>query len=247
MGHYRSILESIRSNDFTIPNLINFIAMISLLLAAPLARWEKASQVVIEKGKGHFIENFRIIQLVEADLNYVLNSIWGRRLIQHAMRRAALDPAQYALPGQTCNNAVMNTMLFLDLSRQSLSPGVLFDFDASAAFDRVLAGLSILTCQRVGLPRIAGLFMFNLLHDMSFHLITGLGMSSVSYDNTIDNITGQGVLQGCSSAAPIFILNSDIALASYRKLGHGAVSTNPIDRTTTSDIAVQFVDDTSHS
>jgi len=117
--------------------------------------------------------------------------VWGHRLFHQALCFSALDKAQYALPGQTCNNAILNKVLFLDLSRQTLSPGILTDFDASATFGRVLAGMSIVTSQRVGLPRIAGYFVFNLLKDMSFDLITGYGKSPTSYDNAIDNITGQ--------------------------------------------------------
>jgi hypothetical protein len=129
----------------------------------------------------------------------------------------ALDDAQYAMPGQTCNNAVLNKLLFLVLSRQTLSAGILMDYDATAAFfAHVLAGLSIITCQRVGLPWNAGLFMFTLLKQMNFNLATGFGQSSVTYCNNQDNIIEQGILQGSSSAAPIYILNSDISLCTYR-------------------------------
>jgi hypothetical protein len=82
----------------------------------------------------------------------VLHVIWGRCLIRHAKKHRSLSPSQYAIPGETCNNAVLNKVLFCDLSRQSLSPGVLTYFDAMAAFDRVISGLSIATRERVGLP-----------------------------------------------------------------------------------------------
>jgi hypothetical protein len=68
---------------------------------------------MIEKGKGRHIDHLRIIQLCEADLNFVLHVIWGHRLLRHAQRFLAFDPAQYALPGQTCNNAILNKLLFL--------------------------------------------------------------------------------------------------------------------------------------
>lgn len=97
--------------------------------------------MMIEKGKGKFVEHRQIIQLCEADLNFVLHVIWGHHLIRHATLHKALDAAQYALPGQTCNNAVFHKNLFLDLSWQTLTPGVMPDFDATAAFDRVLSGV----------------------------------------------------------------------------------------------------------
>ncbi len=79
MGYYKIALECICQNNLSLPNLILSIAHISLTTATPLTRWNKASQVMIEKGKGRFIDNLRIIQLVEADLNFVLHTIWGYR------------------------------------------------------------------------------------------------------------------------------------------------------------------------
>jgi hypothetical protein len=167
-GHYKTLLECIRRGHHQLPQLIIDIASISLSTASPLQRWQTASQVMLEKGKGKYIENLRIIQLCEADLNFVLHIIWGNRLIRHACKNNALNPSQFALPGQTCNNAVLN----------------LTDFDAKAAFDRVIAGLSVVTCKGVGLPIIAGHFMFHLLKHMTFHLVTGFGVSTESYNNT---------------------------------------------------------------
>jgi hypothetical protein len=43
------------------------------------------------------------------------------------------------VPGQTCNNAVLNKVLLFDLLCQTLSPVVLTDSDATMAFDRVIA------------------------------------------------------------------------------------------------------------
>jgi len=116
-GHYRSLLECIRWDEPMIPALILDIAFISLNTASPLKRWQVAFQVMFEKGKGRFVENLRIIQLCEADLNFVLHTIWGHRLIHHAHKHGALSSSRYTLPGQTCNNAVLNKVLFLDLSR----------------------------------------------------------------------------------------------------------------------------------
>jgi len=125
---------------------------------------------------------------------------------------------------------VLNKVLFFDISRQTLSSGVLTDFDATAAFDRVIAGLPIATCKHVGLPIIAGHFMFHLLKHMKFHLVTGFGVSANSYYNNEDDITGQGVLQGSSSAAPLFILNSDLSLSAYNNIVAGASLYHPISQ-----------------
>ena len=113
-----------------------------------------------------------------------------------------------------CHNAVWKKLLFLDLSRQTLSSGIMTDYDTASAFDRVLSGLSIITCERLGLPRHAGIFMHHLLKSITFHLITGFGTSVASFCNDEDPTQiGQGVLQGSSSAAPIFNLNYDVSLS----------------------------------
>jgi hypothetical protein len=221
-----------------------FIINISIIKSGPLDRWKQSSQIMIEKGKGHFIENLRIIQLCEADLNFVLNILWGNRMIQTALQHKALDDSQYAIPGQTCNSAVWNKVLYCDLLRQTLQPGIMTDYDATAVFDLVLHAMAIVTCRRFGMPHNACLFIYNLLHTMEFHVITGLGQSQTSFTNNADvSLPGQGVLQGSSSAAPIYNGNSDVSLTSYRKLATGAVFTNPITKEQTPDHATQYVDD----
>jgi hypothetical protein len=171
---------------------------------------------MLEKGKGKNIENLRIIQLCEADLNFTLHVIWGKRLIQNAMQENALDDSQYALPGMTCNSAIWNKVLFLDLMRQTLQPGILTDYDAAAAFDRILHSMSIITCRRLGLPMPTCMFLYNLLQNMEFQLSTGFGLSDRTFMNNEDpNQIGQGVLQGSSSAAPIYNVSSDVSLTTY--------------------------------
>jgi hypothetical protein len=101
---------------------------------------------MLEKGKGKHIENLHIIQLCEADLNFVLH----------------LDKAQFAILGQTCHNAIISKQLYLDLSWQTFSPGLMVDYDAKTAFDSVISGIANIACQRFSLPSIAGNFMYNL-------------------------------------------------------------------------------------
>ena len=73
------------------------------------------------------------------------------------------------------------------------------NYDATAAFNRILAGLASITCHQVGLPHIAGNVMFQLLKQMSFHLVTGFSQLDDCFKNDQDGITGQGVLARCSS------------------------------------------------
>ncbi len=58
----------------------------------------------------------------------------------------------------------------------------------------------------------------------------GMADSPDSFQDGANGITGQGVLQGSSSAAPLFILNSDISLTAYSKSSTGATFYRPIKK-----------------
>jgi hypothetical protein len=178
-------------------------------------------------------------------LNFVLHGIWGHRLTWIAIKHLALNNSQYAIPGQTCHNAILNKKLFLDSSIQTLQPGIMTDYGASSALDRVLAALSIVTCQQMALPPIAGHFMYNLLHNMTFYLMTGFGCSASGFKTNEDltNI-GQGMFQGSSCAAPFYIPDSDVSLSTYNRLSTGAMFTHPITGESSHDKSMRYVDNT---
>jgi hypothetical protein len=53
------------------------------------------------------------------------------------------------------------------------------------------------------------MLMYNLLQSMEFNLVTGFGPSTKSFGNDEDfPFSGQGVLQGSSSTAPIYNMNT---------------------------------------
>jgi hypothetical protein len=86
--------------------------------------------------------------------------------------------------------------------------------------------------------------MYNLLHNMEFHLITGFGPSLQSFSNNEDpRRPEQGILQGSSSAAPIYNFNSDVSLHTYSKNAKGATFVHPITGQKITEHATQYVDD----
>ena len=113
---------------------------------------------MLEKGKGPGLENLRIIQLVESDLNFILGRVWGKRLCTPAK---CLDRAQYATTGQLCHSAALTTVLFCDVHRQTREQAALAMLDARACFDRDLPALSIPVNMKFGLPREAALSSFS--------------------------------------------------------------------------------------
>jgi hypothetical protein len=54
-------------------------------------------------------------------MKWILTSYYTKMLKSHQ----GLEDDQYAIHGQTCNNALWNKLLFSDLSRQTLTPGIM--------------------------------------------------------------------------------------------------------------------------
>jgi hypothetical protein len=77
-------------------------------------------------------------------------------------------------------------------------------------------------------------------------VITAFGRSTHSSGNSDDpSLIGQGVLQGSSSACPIYIFSSNVCLSTCKKHSTGAKFIHPISGNLISNSAIQFSDDTS--
>jgi hypothetical protein len=111
-GHMKVIANMEQS---VVRDTIVQIAATALVTKQPLDRWLRCTQVMLDKGKGVFINNLRIIQLLEADLNFILGFIWSTRLNQAANNSNLFNTSQFALSGKTCNSAVLKKVLFFDL------------------------------------------------------------------------------------------------------------------------------------
>jgi len=241
-GHMKVIAQMEQS---IVRDTIVQVAATALITKQPLDRWLRCTQVMLDKGKGVFINNLRIIQLLEADLNFILGLVWSKRLNQAASADALFNTSQYALPGKTCNSAVLKKVLFFDLLRQTQQAGSIVDFDAKAAYDSIIPALATVTCMRMGLPRFAGDFMTLLINQMEYSVATGLGESTKTYKAGANPFfLCQGGMQGSASAAPIYNIHHDVSLTTYTEHGTPAVfhHPNPAEGHTV-DYAAQFVDD----
>ena len=158
---------------------------------------------MLEKGKGPAIENLRIIQLLAVDMNWLLRTLWGRRLDRHALQEGVYNEAQFASPGKLCISAILNKVIFFDILRQSRQMGALMDNDATAAIDRVLPALCVLTCRQLGMPKQAQRFFFKILRQMEYTILTAHGRSVKTYSATSNpGALCQGVIQGGGASLP---------------------------------------------
>ena len=243
--HYGHMKVIARMEDSIVRDTLLRVAATAVAVKRPIDRWLKCTQIMLDKGKGVYINNLRIIQLLEADLNFILGFIWSKQLNRAAARANLFNTSQYALPGKTCNSAVLKKVLFFDLLRQPQQAGSIVDFDAKAAYDSILPALATVTCMRMGLPRGAGDFMTQLINNMEYSVATGLGKSTKTYNAGANPFFKcQGGMQGSTSAAPSYNIHHDVSLATYCEYGTPAVFPHPHPTGgVTEDYAAQFVDD----
>lgn len=127
--------------------------------------------------------------------------------------------------------------------RQTMTTAIMTDYDATATYDRVLHSMSIITCRCLCLPMNACMFMYRLLQSMEYHLVTGFKVSGISFSNDADpSQIDQGILQGSSSAAPIYNVNMDVSLTANKKLAKGANFIHPISGKAIHEFVMQYVD-----
>ena len=82
------------------------------------ARWTKAVQIMLEKKPGYpLLHRLRGIIILEADYNWILRLIWGKRLFRQAARHGNLMTAQQARPGFQSISSALNKVLAYDLMR----------------------------------------------------------------------------------------------------------------------------------
>ena len=111
---------------------------------------------MLPKDKGTpVVERLRVIQLFEADYNFVLRVIWGRRLVCSAQKFGIYMSAQRAQPGNLCIAAALNKVLSYDMIRQTKKIAASFDNDAKGCYDKIVPPQAMINCRRLGLPKSA--------------------------------------------------------------------------------------------
>jgi hypothetical protein len=222
VGHYK---VAANCEDGTLRRISLKIMQLALWASVPLPRWGQCILTMLEKGKGPGLENLRIIQIVESDLNFILGRIWGKRF---CTPRQGFDPAQYATKGQLCHSAALTTVLFCDIHRQTREEAAVAMLDARACFDRNLPALSIPVSLKFGLPKEAALFLYRTLRGMSFRVATAYGVSLESFSAMQNSLRPlQGLGQGLGSAPPGHVAVADVGNKALAKHHPSAVLRHP--------------------
>ena len=112
---------------------------------------------MLEKSPEHGprLDKLRVIHLLEADYNFVLKLIWGRRLMRRAHENRLLSGVQHARPGHMAQSAVLSKVLSYDLIRLAKKIAASMDNDAAGCYDKIVPPHGNVCCRRIGLPKSA--------------------------------------------------------------------------------------------
>ena len=112
VGHYKAVVQH--------PGIIQVhidMANIGIKCGCALDRWKRVIGIMLEKKPGNCrLHRLRIIQLMEADYNFVLALLFGHRLANFAHKRCNMNMAQFgSTVGRQCQSAVLMKVLVYDL------------------------------------------------------------------------------------------------------------------------------------
>jgi hypothetical protein len=88
-----------------------------------LEQWTKVINVMLYKKPGIYLMNkLCIIHLFEADYNFIIGTIFGRRALYSGVDNNTLHPSQWAQPGRQCSDIVVMRELTIAVAKMTKTP-----------------------------------------------------------------------------------------------------------------------------
>ena len=148
-------------------------------------RWTKAIQIMLKKKPGMpLVNRLKGIIILKANYNWVLCTIWGKRLFQNATEMKTLMTAQQAQPENQSITAVLNKILPYDLLQLTRQSGGSLDNDVKGCYNRIVHPHAMMCYRRMGLPKSAATMFTTILQNTIYKLKMGHGISAKIYMST---------------------------------------------------------------
>jgi hypothetical protein len=200
---------------------------------------------MLEKEPGNLlITKLRVIQPLEADMNFAFRLLWGKRLVHHALSHNALTPLNFGgRPGCRVHSALLLKTLSYDYICYTCLNAIIFNNDAKACFDRIIPSIGLMATERLSMPPTATASMLAIIKGMKFHIRTAHGISPGLFKTTLPALI-LGVLQGSGAALCIWLSISCVLLHALSPHTTGFQATCPQNYQTSKRPGEAFVDDT---
>lgn len=149
-GYYKTLLKA----DPKYLQTIHSILEVSLQHNIIQDRWRTTVTTLIEKDTGFpYIHRMHAIHIIEAEVQFLAKNLHITKLMRHAEKQQLITDEQYGGRSQRkAQSAVINKVLYYNLSRQMLMPAAFMDDDAQACYDRILTSTNSSECRKWGAP-----------------------------------------------------------------------------------------------
>jgi hypothetical protein len=230
LGHYK-LLVTVFKDEFAKQELKDkaeeilhlFVSLLNLASTKGFAldRWKTVINVMIYKKPGvYLIDRLRVIHLFEADYNFVIGLIFGRRALYSGVEQHTLHPSQWAQPGRQCADVVVMRELTLAMAHMLKIELGGFENDAAACYDRILMNMTGTAFERMGVPEGPLRLQDEVVLNVIRFLKTGFGITNDSYTSD-DLYRIYGVGQGSKAGPVSWARVSSILFQAQELLGHG--------------------------
>ena len=230
LGHYKLLVNVLKDpaakpdTKTKASEIIDlFVSLLNLASTKGFAldRWKKVVNVMIYKKPGvYLINKLRVIHLFEADYNFVIGLVFGRRALYSGVKNKTLHSSQWALPGRQCADVVVLRELTIGMAKMlKISLGG-FENDAAACYDRLVMNMMGAAFERMGVPegplRLQEAVLLNVVH----YLKTAFGITLDSYtSDALFRIYGVG--QGSKAGPVSWAAVSSLLFQAQELLGQG--------------------------
>ena len=131
------------------------------------------------------INNLRVINIYEADYNFLLKFSWSNKATKHAVLNKTLGKNQWGcISGCSVDIVAMIDELILETNHLTLNYLVMIQNDTKACFDRIINSYVMLNNRKFDIPdKICKLYSITL-RNIKYWVQNTLGMSSYYYQHT---------------------------------------------------------------
>ena len=134
------------------------------------------------------MHRLRIIQLFEADFNFLLSLVFRHRLMKFARKHCKIKKSQYgSMSGKQAQSEVLNKVITFNLRRLTQQDAATSKFNAAANYDRIMPALAMIACQSLAHAKKPEDLLYNSLIDIKQQVRTIYGLLE-EYGPTKDHV-----------------------------------------------------------
>lgn len=180
---------------------------------------------------------------IESDLQWVLTSVWAKALANKCHLESSLQSNQYARKSSSTVEIILNKNIWLDLQRISGTEGIIFDYDATSCYDRILLQFAAYASRRLGFHPTDCSFIPKLLNSLKHHIIID-GTTTTTFFSHLHPYPIYGTGQGTGWSPILWTAVDDIILNVMNQHQPGLAFMSPNKETFTTNTILPYADDT---